>query len=175
MHCDKKKPSSHFERLTMIKLPTDRLPWLRKTLLLHKEFNKIWLDGGMPGAASYDEQVKNGETEDEEIIASYRNDLIATEDILRIINDIGLSNKKVAQGLEPYWVKIPVNYQQKEWLKKTFLSEREFTYDIWRNAEERKHEQAIVDIKGDLDMIDYFLKIIDISLNDECRDCVGWT
>jgi len=100
--CAKIKPSSDFELLTTIRVPTDRLPWLRKMLLLHKEFNQIWLDGGMPGSESYEKQRKNGETEDEETIASYKEDLMTTNDMLRIINDIGLPDKNLAQGVEPY-------------------------------------------------------------------------
>jgi len=37
--------------------------------------------------------------------------------MLRIINDIGLPNKNVAQGLEPYWVEIPVNHYQRKVVK----------------------------------------------------------
>jgi len=170
-HCGKIKPSSEFEQLTKIRLPTYSLPWLRMTLSDHKEFNQIWLDGGIPGAESYEKQKKNGETEDEEVIASYKEDLMTTDDMLRIINNIGLPDKNIAQGLEPYWVEIPVNYYQRKWLKDTFLWERRFRQENWRDAKERKHEHAIVDIKGDLEMIAYFLKIVDISLEDVCRDC----
>jgi hypothetical protein len=53
-----------------------------------------------------------------------------------------------------------------------FLWERRYKRDILSNAEERKREQKIVEIEGDLEMIGYFLKVIDISLNDVCRYCM---
>jgi hypothetical protein len=105
----------------------------------HKEFNQIWLDGGMPGSESYEKQKKDDET-----IASYKSDLMTTRDILKIITDIGLPDKNLAQGVEPYWVEIPVNDYQRKWFKWLFLWERRWTQDIWRNAKERKHEHAIV-------------------------------
>lgn len=170
-HCGKIKPSSDFEQLTKIRLPTYRLPWLRMMLSDHKEYNQIWLDGGMPGSESYAKQEKDGETKDGEIIVSYKNDLMTTEDVLRIINDIGLPDKNIAQGLGPHWIEIPVSYYQRKWLRDTFLWERRFRQDLWMDAKQRKHEHAVVDIKGDLEMISYFLKNIDILLKDECRDC----
>jgi hypothetical protein len=169
--CGKIKSSLEFEQPTKIRLPTYRLPWLRMILSSHKEFNQIWLDGGMPGSKSYEKQKKNGETEDEETIASYKSDLVTTNDMLRIINALGLPDKNIARGLEPYWVEIPANDYQRKWFRWLFLWERRWTRDIWRKAKERKHEHAIVDINGDLEMIGYFLKIVDISLKDVCRDC----
>ncbi|MGC2575543.1 MAG: hypothetical protein WA364_28895 [Candidatus Nitrosopolaris sp.] len=64
--CEEIKPSSDFEQLTTIRLPIYRLPWLRMISSENKEFNQIWLDGGMPGSESYEKQKKNGQTEDEE-------------------------------------------------------------------------------------------------------------
>lgn len=162
-HCEEIKPSSYFDQLTTIKVPTYRLPWLRKKLLQHKEFNQTYVDGKVPQA----------ETDDEETGASYKEDLMRTEDMLRIINDIGLPDKNVAQGLEPYWVEIPVNHYQRKWLRWVFLWERMYKRDRLSDAERIKHEQAIADIEGDMEMISYFLKVIDISLNDICRDCGG--
>jgi len=63
--------------------------------------------------------------------------------MLKIINDIGLPAKNIEQGLEPYWVEIPVNHYQRKWV---FLWERRSTRDTLSDAEVRKHEQAIVDI-----------------------------
>jgi hypothetical protein len=125
VNCEKIKSESEFEQLTKIRLRIYRLPWLRMMLSDHKEFNQIWLDGGMPGSESYAKQKKDDET-----IASYKSDLMTTEDILRIIHDIGLPDKNIAQGLEPYWVEIPVNYYQRKWLKDTFLWERRFRQKI---------------------------------------------
>jgi hypothetical protein len=131
----------------------------------HKEFNQIWLDGEIPGE-SYEKQKRDDET-----IASYKSDLRTADDILRIVNDVVLLDKNTAQGLKPHWIEIPVNYYQRKWLKDTFLWERRFKQKNWRDAKERKHEHAVVDIKGDLEMIGYFLKLIDISLKDVYRDC----
>jgi hypothetical protein len=131
-------------------------------LLNQKGFNQTYVDGEVPKA----------ETDDEETGASYKEDLMRTENMLKIINDIGLPDKNVAQGLEPYWVEIPVNHYQRKWLRWLFLWERRYARDL-SNAEERKHEEAIVDVEGNLEMISYFLKVIDITLNDVCKDCGG--
>ena len=56
--------------------------------------------------------MPQAETDDEETGASYKEDLMRTEDMLRIINDIGLPDKNIAQDLEPYWVEIPVNHSR---------------------------------------------------------------
>ena len=69
-------------------------------------------------------------------------------------------------------MEIPVSHSCRKWLRWLFLWERMSKRDRLTDAEVRKHEQAIVDIEGEVEMISYFLKVIDISLNDVCKDCM---
>jgi hypothetical protein len=159
--CYEIKPSSEFEQSTKITLPTYRLPWFKNMLTEFKEFHQEWLYGDMEREAE----------PDEETIASHKNDLRTANDILTIIEDDGLLNRNTAQRLKPQWVEIPINDYQRKWLKGTFSLQRKCRQGNWRDAKERKHERAEVDIKGDIEMIGYFLKIIDISSKDICRNC----
>jgi hypothetical protein len=161
-HCEVTKPSLYFEQLTNIQIPSYRLPWLRHKLLRQISFNQTYVDGLVP----------ESKTDDEEKRASYQEDLMRSEDMLKTINDIGLPDKNIAQGLEPYWVKIPVNHSQRKWLRWLFYWERMYMRDQLTSMENRHHEQAIVDAEGDIEMISYFLKVIDILLNDVCKDCM---
>ena len=80
--------------------------------------------------------------------------------MLRAINGIGLPDQDIAQGTSDYWMMIPVTFEQKQWLKNWLY----FNLDFEKGC---KDVRTIVDTKGDLDMINYFLAIIDISLNEE--------
>jgi hypothetical protein len=159
--CREIKPSLEFEQSTKITLPTSRLPWLKEELLEFKEFNQGWLYGDMEGEAE----------PDEETIASHKSDLRTADDILTIIEDDGLLDRNTSKGLKLHSVQIPINDYQRKWLKDTFSREKTCTQNNWRDAKESKREHAVVHIKCNLDMIEYFLKLIDIPFKEVCRDC----
>jgi hypothetical protein len=126
-----------------------------------KDLNQDWLYGDMERDAE----------PDEETIASHKSDLRTANDILTIIEDDELLDRNTEEGIKHHWTRIPINDYQRKWLKDAFSWKRGCRQKNWRDAKNRKHEEVVVDIMGDLDMIEYFLKIIDITLKDVCRDC----
>lgn len=161
--CSQIKPSSEFEQSTKITLRTYRLSWLKEELRGYKELSQGWLDGDL--------RLETDPEPDEETIASYKNDIRTADDILTIIEDDGLLDRNTTEGLKPHSIQIPINYYQREWLKETFSLHKEFTQKLWRGAKEERRNNALLGISGELDMIEYFLKNLDISFKDVCRDC----
>jgi hypothetical protein len=159
--CHKIKPSSEFEQSTKIQLPTDRLPWLKDMLSEFKEIGRFCME----------EDPERELEPDEETIASYKSDLRTADDILRIIDNKGLLDRNTAERLKPYSVEIPINDYQRKWLKDTLRLQMAIWQANCRDAKERKHERAAADMNIEIATIEFFLKIIDMSSKQVCRNC----
>jgi hypothetical protein len=149
-HCGKTSPPSDLEYPESLKIPADRIPWLRRCLLNYISFNQVWVSGSLP-PEYYEKEPPSP--------SSYEDEMKIAEKMLRAINGIGLPDLDIAQGTSDYWVMIPTTFEQKQWLKDW----------LFFNLDQPNYDDArtVIDAKGDLDMINYFLKIIDISLRDD--------
>jgi hypothetical protein len=149
-HCHESKPWDEFEQPRLV-LQYYRVPWFKEQLLRIEEINEYELE----------QEGENDKTDEE--IASRKNVLKTAKHILKTID---------AQYNRPYyWVEIPVDEDERDWLKGYFSYERKFTRGYLKNVSERKDERAIVEMIGDLEMINHILKIIARSYTDECKAC----
>jgi hypothetical protein len=149
-HCHESKPLDEFEQPRLV-LQYYRVPWFKEQLLWIEETIQYELE----------QEEENDKTDEE--IAFRKNVLKIAKHILKTID---------AQYNRPYhWVEIPVNEYERYWLKGYFSYERKLKREYLKNASETKDERAIVEMNGDLDMINHILKIIAISYMDQCKAC----
>lgn len=133
-----------------------RLSWFNASLLLCKE----WFQG------YYQDCLIEG---DEKRKRFYENEIRMVDDVLRIVNKIS-DTKPI---LLPDLVRIPLNSDQKNWLRVLFswlLKQREKVLN-----EERANKDptiTIIDTEGNIDMIKYFLKTADIHTELCCNTCI---
>jgi len=149
-NCEKTSPPSDLEYPESLKISADRIPWLRRRLLNYISFNQVWVSGSLP-PEYYEKEPPSP--------SSYEDEMKIAEKMLRAINGIGLPDLDIAQGISDYWVMIPTTFEQKQWLKRWLF----FNLD----RPDPKDVRTVIDAKGDLDMINYFLRMINISLNEE--------
>jgi hypothetical protein len=151
-HCHESKPWDEFEKPRLV-LQYYRVPWFKEQLLWIVETIQYEL-----------EQEEENDKTDEEIMFG-KNVLKIAKHILKTID---------AQYNHPYhWVEIPVNEYERDWLKGYFSYEGKLKRGYLKNVNERKDKRAIVEMNGDLEMINHLLKIIDTSYMDECKACAG--
>jgi hypothetical protein len=148
-HEEKISLPSDLEHPESLRIPADRIPWLRRRLLHYISYNQLYISGD-PIYISDDE-------EEPPDISSYEDETKMAEEMLRAINGIGFSDQDIAQGTGDYWVMIPVTLEQQEWLKGWLP----FNSDGGNYGD----PLTAIDVKGEEDMINYFLGMIDISLS----------
>ena len=143
-NCEKLNPPSDLEYPESLKIPADRIPWLRRCLLNYISYNEVWVSGSLPDKY-YEKEPPSP--------SSYEDEMKKAEKMLRAINGIGLPNQDIAQGTSGYWMMIPVTFEQKQWLKNWLY----FNLDSVEGCEDKR---TIIEVEGNRDMINYFLKVI---------------